>query len=174
MVISVRRAVFDDAAGIASVHAEARLVGYRGFVSDELLESTFSRDLTALWVERLGVEEPPVVLVATREEELAGYCMLVLPSEDTDTAGRVAELTRMSVTPDAWRSGVGTALVNEAIRSLQCDGWTALSVWVLERNLGAIEFYSSLGFKADGAQTTDPWTGQTEVRMRLPLTSAHA
>jgi ribosomal protein S18 acetylase RimI-like enzyme len=172
MPISVRRAVFDDAAQIAVVHADARLVGYRGFISDELLDTTFSRDLTAVWVERLGAEEPPVVFVATSGEELVGYCMLVLPSEDTDNAGGVAELTRMSVSPGSWRSGVGTALMNEVIRSLQRDGWPLISLWVLEQNRGAIAFYSSFGFKADGARMTDPWSGQTEVRMQLSLSSA--
>jgi ribosomal protein S18 acetylase RimI-like enzyme len=170
MLISVRRAVLDDAAGIAAVHADARLVGYRGFIGDELLDTTFDRDLTAVWVKRLGAEQPPVVLVATSGEALVGYCMLMLPSEDTDNAEGAAELTRMSVSPGSWRSGVGTALMNEVIASLQRDRWPAMSLWVLEQNRGAIAFYSSFGFKTDGARMTDPWSGQTEVRMRASLT----
>lgn len=94
--------MFDDAADIAAIHAAARLVGYRDFVSDELLSRTFKADFVGLWKERLGADEPPVVLVATRGGRLVGYCMVLLPSEDEDSGGEVAELTRMSVRPEAW------------------------------------------------------------------------
>jgi ribosomal protein S18 acetylase RimI-like enzyme len=170
MAISVRRAVFDDAAAIAAVHAAARIVGYRDFVSEELLDSTFSADLAAIWEQRLGMDEPPVVLVAVRAEQLIGYCMLSLPSNDEDSCGMVAELTRMSVIPEAWASGVGSALMNETLDLLRRGGWKEVSLWVLERNRRARAFYTRFGFEVDGAETIDPWSGQAQVRMRLPLT----
>lgn len=174
MAASVRRAVFDDAADIAAIHAAARLVGYRDFVSDELLRSTFRGDFVGLWEERLGADEPPVVYVATHDGRLVGYCMVLMPSDDEDSGGVVAELTRMSVNPEAWGAGVGTALLNETLELLRREGWEAVSLWVLERNGRAREFYAGAGFELDGAEMIDPWSGQTEVRMRLALTNAGA
>jgi ribosomal protein S18 acetylase RimI-like enzyme len=174
MAISVRRAVFADAAAIAAVHAAARIVGYRDFVSEELLQRTFSADLAAIWEERLGADEPPVVLVAVRAGALVGYCMLLLPSDDEDSRGVVAELTRMSVMPEAWGSGVGTALMDETVDLLRREGWEAMSLWVLKGNSRALAFYSGFGFEPDGAEMTDPWSGQTEVRLRLLLADAGA
>lgn len=172
MAVSVRRAVFDDAEAIAALHGAARMAAYRDFVSEELLHRTFGADLAAIWEERLGADEPPVVLVAERDGQLVGYCMLVMPSDDEDSAGVVAELMRMSVSPEDWDSGVGTALTNEAVDLLRREGWEAVSLWVLERNSRACAFYSALGFELDGAESIDPWSGQTQVRMRLPLTGA--
>ncbi|HYB26965.1 MAG TPA: GNAT family N-acetyltransferase [Solirubrobacteraceae bacterium] len=177
-VVSVRRAVLEDAAAIAAVHAAARIAGYRDFVSEELLRSAFSADTAAIWKERwkerLGAKVPPVVLVAVRGDQLAGYCMLLLPSDDEDSRGVVAELTRMSVIPEAWGSGVGTVLMNETLDLVRRAGWEAMSLWVLNRNLRAQAFYSRFGFEPDGAEMIDAWCGQTEVRMRLPLADAKA
>lgn len=174
MAVSVRRAVFDDAAAIAAVHAAARMVGYRDFVSEELLRRTFSADLAAIWADRLGADQPPVVLVAVHSGQLVGYCMVVMPSDDADSRGVVAELTRMSVSPEAWGSGVGTALMNETVDLLQREGWEAMSLWVLEHNRRARAFYSGFGFELDGAETIDPWSAQPQVRMCLPLADARA
>jgi ribosomal protein S18 acetylase RimI-like enzyme len=170
MGVVVRRAVVDDAAGIAAAHAAARLVAYRDFLGHELLSGTFSADKTAIWRARLAAEQPPVVFVAIRDAQVLGYCMVLTPSEDEDSGGVVAELTRMSVIPDAWRSGVGTALVSESLGFLRQSGWATASLWVLEQNARARSFYAGIGFELDGAETVDPWSGQLQVRMRLELT----
>ncbi len=109
------------------------------------------------------------MLVATCGGRLVGYCMVLLPSDDEDSGGVVAELTRMSVRPEVWGSGVGTALMNETVDLLRRDCWRAMSLWILERNARARAFYSGFGCELDGAQMIDPWSGQTQVRMRLTL-----
>jgi ribosomal protein S18 acetylase RimI-like enzyme len=169
MATLVRRAVVEDAPQIAALHAAARLAAYGDFISPELLSATFSGDFTELWAQRLGADEPPVVLVAVRGGELVGYCMLLLPSDDDDSDGVVPEITRMSVSPHAWRSGIGSALLDEAISALRRDGWDGISLWVLERNVHAQAFYTAFGFRVDGGEMIDEWSGQPQVRMRLDL-----
>ncbi len=56
-----------------------------------------------------------------------------------------AELIRMSVSPRVWRSGVGTALLDAVVNGMSADGWSAVILWVLERNHRAIAFYSRCG-----------------------------
>ena len=92
MVTSVRTAVVADAAEIAAVHASARRVGYQDFIDPDLLDATFTNtDFTALWEQRLGADKPPVVFVASRDGELVGYCMLLLPSGDRNSDGVIPE-----------------------------------------------------------------------------------
>jgi GNAT superfamily N-acetyltransferase len=78
----------------------------------------------------------------------------------------------MSVSPRAWRSGIGTALLDEAISAAKQDGWAAMSLWVLARNAHARAFYTAFGFRADGGEMTDEWSGQPQMRMRLDLSDA--
>ncbi len=167
MDIVIRQATTADAPALDALHKESRLAAYPDIVEPHLLEHLATADLAERWTERLSSEPPPDVFVATRNNTPVGYCMLV-PAED-----RVAELTRMSVSPEAWGTGVGSALTRHALDHLRRDRWTTVVLWVLVRNEAAQAFYRTLGFEPDGATQVDSWTGLTQVRMRLSLALQH-
>jgi GNAT superfamily N-acetyltransferase len=72
----------------------------------------------------------------------------------------------LNVRPEAWRSGVGTALMGRALATFRSDGRRTASLWVLERNHGARAFYERLGFETDGAADIFGESGAPVVRMR--------
>ena len=138
-------------------------------MSDAFLDGIRLEQWQARWTERLGGDELPPVRVAIRDGAILGLCMVASPSRDEDTGDDVAEIVALNVSPDAWRSGVGTALLNDALDGFRRDGWQAISLWVVHGNDRAQRFYEQFGFKFDGASTTHEPSGAREARMRLPL-----
>jgi N-acetylglutamate synthase-like GNAT family acetyltransferase len=97
------------------------------------------------------------VIVAEAEGEVAGFAV-VLPRSDGE-----AELDGLFVEPQAWKGGVGRALV-EASSDLARD----LGAGVLQvlANPHALGFYEACGFERLGTEATQFGTG---VRMQRAL-----
>jgi GNAT superfamily N-acetyltransferase len=174
MLISIRGVERGDAAELAAVHVAAWLAAYRGLMSDSFLDDISIEQWQERWTERLSGDELPPVRVAVRDGALVGLCMVATPSRDEDAGDGVAEIVAMNVRPDAWRSGVGNLLMNDALDRFRSDGWRVASLWVVDGNDRAEKFYQRFGFEFDGASTSHEPSGAREVRMRLPLTAVAA
>ncbi len=76
-----------------------------------------------------------------------------------------ASVEHLYVAPDAWRRGIGRALVGRAKRERPAG----LDLWVFERNRAAIAFYEAHGFSVveatDGSGNEER---EPDVRMRWP------
>lgn len=60
-------------------------------------------------------------------------------------------ITTLYLLPQYQNLGIGTKLINAAlIDASQCNSCSRLSLWVLQTNLSAINFYEKFGFKSDG------------------------
>lgn len=169
MPVPVRRAVAEDAAGIAAVHVSSWQEAYRGIVPDDVLDGLSVAQREAFWRSTLSVPEPPSVYVAEDGDELVGFCAVGAPSRDEGADPRTAEIGAIYVLPSSWRAGVGSALMNVALADLGADGWESVTLWVLAENRAARDFYARFGFAADGAQTVHEGSGSTEVRLRASL-----
>jgi ribosomal protein S18 acetylase RimI-like enzyme len=172
--VSVRQVERGDANAIAVAHVSAWHAGYRGVVSDEFLENITVEKWTAGWARWLTEDELPLVTVAVRDGTVVGFCAVATPSRDPDTDGDVAEVAALNVSADAWRSGVGTALMQDALDRFRRDGWRAVTLWVMVGNERAQKFYKKFGFGFDGSSDIHEGSGARKVRMRLPLAGASA
>jgi ribosomal protein S18 acetylase RimI-like enzyme len=170
MVFQVRRALPDDAAPMADVHVRSWQVAYRGLLPDEVLDGLSVEQREKFWRQALTVEESLAVYVAVEGAVLVGFCAVVAPSRDNDAEDDTAELVAIYVDPDVWRAGVGRALMNVALADLGADGWRWVTLWVLAENQQARDFYARFGFEADRAEMTRGDSGETEVRLRAPVT----
>lgn len=95
-----------------------------------------------------------------------------MPSDDHDEDGTVAKVVALNVRPDCWRSGIGTALMGEALSAFRSSGWRSASLWVLEGNDSGRAFYDRLGFETDGAVDIFGESGAPVVRMCRLLSDA--
>lgn len=172
MSIAIRHVERGDAPELASVHVGAWLAAYRGLMPDAFLDEINLDDWQARWAERLGGPELPPVRVAVRDGTMVGFCLVATPSRDEDADDDFAEVVALNVRPDAWRSGVGTALMRDALDRFRSDGWRSVSLWVADGNERAVRFYERLGFEFDGATTTHEASGARELRMRMSLSDA--
>ena len=78
------------------------------------------------------------------------------------------EITTLYLLPQYQNLGIGTKLMNAAlIDAFQCNSCSSLSLWVLQTNLSAINFYEKFGFESDGQCHEELYEGTkiTDVRM---------
>jgi ribosomal protein S18 acetylase RimI-like enzyme len=168
MPLDVRPAVPDDAAAIAAVHVRAWQVAYRGLIPDEMLDRLSVEQREETWREAMSGEDVPAVYVAVKDGAVVGFCAAAAPGRDVYAGADVAEIGAIYVDPDAWRTGVGSALMDAALEDLRAGGWRWVTLWVLAENQQAQDFYARYGLKPDGAETTHG-SGEREVRLRGSL-----
>jgi len=121
-----------------------------------------------LGAERAG---PPHFLVAESQSVVVGFSIFG-PSRDEAAPPSEAELFALHVLPAAWRTGVGSALLHQSLNRMRARPFAAASLWVIEGNARARQFYERLGWKADGATRVNTRFGDAafpEVRYRIDL-----
>jgi ribosomal protein S18 acetylase RimI-like enzyme len=79
------------------------------------------------------------------EGEVVGY-------QITTSSPFGAHLARLAVLPSHQRKGLGTALVNDAVQSVQEFGLGLLSVNTQENNFSSRRLYEKMGFRKTGKE----------------------
>jgi ribosomal protein S18 acetylase RimI-like enzyme len=89
------------------------------------------------------------LFVAERDGRVIGYVMLTIVRAPAswNVGSRAGEIETMSVLPDERSSGVGSALMDAALRAAEQEGVQAIGVGVVHSNDDAIEFYERAGFR---------------------------
>jgi ribosomal-protein-alanine N-acetyltransferase len=146
--VNVEEATVDDAAAVAWLE-----------------ESCLGRDAwsEALVLDGLAHRLPTVgYVVARSRDRVVGHAV-------ASYAGDVAELQRIAVEPEARRSGVATALLDEVVRRARLSAADRLLLEVREDNAGALAFYAARGFTEVDRRPRYYRDGATAVVLRLPL-----
>jgi GNAT superfamily N-acetyltransferase len=91
------------------------------------------------------------------------------PGGDREDHGP-AELYAIYVVPRQWSTGAGRALLDGVLALAAGDGYTDISLWVLEANARARNFYEQAGFAPTGeAAVLARLDGVMQVRYRRML-----
>lgn len=101
-------------------------------------------------------------LVAERDGAVAGYAV-------ASVAGDIAELQRIAVRPDARRSGLASALLDEVVTLSRAGGADRLLLEVRDTNAGALAFYAARGFVEVDRRPRYYRDGAPAVVLRRPL-----
>ena len=161
--MEVRLATAEDADEIARVQERGWQAAYRHvFPVEQLDRGGFIYPWR--WRERLL--PPPrgwTTFVAERDGSVIGFAS-VGPSRDELGLG---ELFAIYVDPDAWSTGAGRALIEQAEEQLHGE-YEVATLWVLEDNPRARGFYERAGWVPDGARKAEERWGvrAPEVRYR--------
>ena len=168
--VQLRRARPADAGAIAGLHVAAWKAAYPGLLPQDYLDDLSPEDRVGGWEEALQSTPWPLVLVAEEDGALLGFASLS-PSRDEDAGDGEGEVQTLYVGPGAWRSGVGTALLEAATEELADAGFTSAVLWVLDVNDRARRFYERSGWAPDGATKEHDWVAfvATDVRYRRTL-----
>jgi len=78
-----------------------------------------------------------------------------------------AEIYEIAVDPTVRRRGVGTRLLEAALRLLHDASYGGVTMWVLESDAAAAALLSRAGFAPDGARTPDDATGADACRYAI-------
>jgi GNAT superfamily N-acetyltransferase len=133
-----RPATAEDAAPIASLHADSWRRYYRGAYSDAFLDGDVTADRRTVWSARLAGRTAGDTILAECDGRLVGF-VHVVPDEDPRWGSLVDNL---HVAHDQHRRGVGTRLLRHAAT---VAGRGPMHLWVLEQNSAARTFYTALG-----------------------------
>jgi GNAT superfamily N-acetyltransferase len=172
--MEIRRALADDALGVATVHVRSWQAAYRGLMPDGYLDQLDVERRRAGWEHSIAETDWPRsgTLVATEANgNVVGFAHIGPARDDDLDPAVIGELAAIYASPEAWGSGVGRRLMAAAVNVLRDAAFTDAILWVLEGNDRAQRFYEMGGWQLDGA-TQDIVIADTtlvEVRYRLAL-----
>ena len=141
---SVRRAGFDEVGAAVRVWQAANP------------DSTVPEHADSLrgW----ALDPDALLLVADSGDRLVGM-VLVLPGRDQDGAGgllpELRHLTGLAVLPESRRSGIGSALLDTALREAAARDAARVTLWTAEDNADAQRLFVSRGFAPTGRSGRD-------------------
>ena len=172
--VSVRRAEEGDAEEIARVHVGSWQGGYRGLISDDVLDGLSIEGRTRQWRGWLAPGGArALTLVAATNGRIVGFVTLATQSRDRDEPAGVGEVPALYVLPSAWGAGVGGALMDASMQELRRAGCAQAILWMLEGNDRAARFYAGQGWRADGGRRGSQYYPEdvdlVEVRFRREL-----
>ncbi|HET9743742.1 MAG TPA: N-acetyltransferase [Terriglobales bacterium] len=125
----------------------------------DLVSAAFGRSAEAELVERLREDRHSVIsLVADENGRIVGHILL----SKMEAPFPALALAPISVIPTRQRSGIGSALITEAIHRARSNGWGAVFV------LGDPKYYERFGFDREAAAGfTSPYAGPHFLMLEL-------
>ena len=153
----------DDLRQISRIYAQSWKSAYRGIVPQDYLDA-LPEDR---WVKPLS-QNPDHIWLGL-DAALPVGTSTVGPARDKAMAGW-GELVSIYLLPEYQGKGIGTALFQKAVHSLQNCGYTNLYLWVLEENHAARRFYEKMGWKPNGDRLSATIGGKELIEIRYIFT----
>lgn len=152
VVITIRKAVKNDAVSIASIHSNTWKVAYKGIVPSEKLDAiTYSKRLK-YFKDVLGTDLEETV-VAEVNGLVVGF-MTFGQARDEDLNDQCGEVWGIYMDVSYFNKGIGTRLMEWAEDELLSRGNKYIYLWTLKGNNRSNMFYRSLGYIQDGNSKT--------------------
>jgi ribosomal protein S18 acetylase RimI-like enzyme len=147
---------------VAPLHVASWQAAYAGILDPTFLAGLSVEEREESWRQILaaGESEP---LVGLEGSAIVGFASLGR-SRDVDAPQGRGGLRALYVHPRSWSTGAGRQLWHAARTRLHCQGFSSVSVWVLQRNTRAIIFYSAIGFAVDPGSEREFDLGSAVVR----------
>lgn len=150
------------------MHVRTWQAAYEHVFGAERLATLDVEQRRTQWGQRLAAPEPHwrLLVAETEEGRIVGFATAGA-SRETDAEG---ELYGIYVSPDAWGSGAGGALMRAVVDGLRADGYSTATLWVLEDNPRARRFYEREGWTVAGGREGEHLGIRTaEVQYRITL-----
>lgn len=128
---------------------------YRGILPEDQLKQLDAR----VWQQTL-VRPGRQNLVALIDGQIVGVVSYGNPRQAEYFAERWGELMSIYVLAKYQGKGIGTALMQVALKDLSKQGFEHAALWVESDNLSAIGFYESSGWQQTGVQQHQSILGQ--------------
>ena len=154
----LRAAKPGDAGALGALHCQAWRETYPGLLPAAMLQSLSPEKSAA----RFAQEGCRDMLLAFCGGEPAGFCGFG-PWRAGPGAAE-GEIIGLYVLKAYQRRGVGTALLRAALAALAARGLDRVSLWVLDGNEKAVQFYESFGFADTGETKGEPPLRERRLR----------
>lgn len=168
----IQKANLADVQAIASIHVTAWREAYAGIVPQPYLDALSIPRQVASWIQQ--VQSPEMrVIVHWHEGEITGFaaggrCRDADAGAGVEAPSEDSEIYAIYSLQKFWRRGFGRRLIQGM--EDQLAGAPRIRLWVLEKNVRAIQFYQNAGYARDGAAKLLPMGGETLNEIRLSKT----
>lgn len=169
--MDIRSATVSDAADIARIHVETWRAAYAGIVPEAHLAQLSEEAGAQRWVKLLTQGTREARVAVDHVDRVVGWASFG-PSRDEDGHG-VGEIYAIYIDQPHWGAGIGTALVEDAVRRLELGAFGSVTLWVLEENARARRFYDKVGFGFDGTSKVIEIGGSGLMEVRYKRAVAH-
>ncbi len=151
--ILIRLARPDDAMILAQIHINAWREAYKGIISDSVLQKLDAGERAGRFYKVLSKSvDTEETYVAELHGRIAGF-MTIGPDRVSDAdINNNGEVWGIYIAPRVHRLGVGEKLMEFGKAKLFALGYTAIRLWVLEKNHEARKFYETMNFHPDGTE----------------------
>jgi GNAT superfamily N-acetyltransferase len=168
---TIRAARADDAPQIAEIQVRSWRWAYQDLLPAAFLAALSIDRRAAFWRQWLADPRPRRHLwLATDGTRAVGFAATG-PSRDATADADTGELWALYLDPAAVGTGIGRALYARAETGLRDAGFRSATLWVIESNRRGRRFYERQGWRVDGGEKAEEWSGQAvrEVRYRRAL-----
>ena len=148
----IRPMTLADCDRVAEIRVRGWQSAYRGLMPQSYLDAmSAARDADRHRTRFEQGDGSVVDVVAEWDGEVMGWACHG-PYRDGEVRTGDAELYAIYVDPRRYGTGIGQALLRDAMWNRTAAGHGSMYLWVLKGNAGARRFYERAGFEADGAE----------------------
>ena len=166
-MVTVRSAGPDDAEGITRIHLTGWERGYADLMPAAYLARRSAEEPQRVARRREHLETPEgrdQTLVAVDGAQVVGFTNFGPDRDD----GTIGEVYAIYVDPDRLSTGIGRALMDEAVTRLRTRGLAPVRLWVIAGNARGLAFYERYGFRPDGGRSSFVVEQPGELPVELP------
>ena len=159
--LTIRKVLADDTAEVLRIYVASWNLGF----GERMPRIEADPDRLARWQVDLAAPSPQRWWLAERDGAIVGFAGIGPCRDPVDPA--LGELDTIAVDPNCWRSGVGRALMSQALRALSSDGYREAVLWTFADYPRGDTFYRAMGWSRSGTFRNDG----TQLLYRHPLRS---
>ena len=146
----VRNAEFEDMVQAGHIMSESFQTAFADFVSQQTMDACAREENCIALLEGIFREG--------KVHFLMGGTSGMLAWQITESG---AEIIAIHSLPESWGTGMGAAMLDEALRQI---GNRPVYLWAFRENARAHRFYEKHGFRWDGSERVSEFDGALEVR----------
>ena len=148
--MNIRNAAFEDMKQLGHIMSVSFHTAFSQFVTQQTLDACAKEDSCIALLEGIFREG--------KVHFLLGDDCGMLAWQWVDNS---AEIIAIHTLPESWGTGLGQALLTEAMNQI---GQKPVFLWAFKENIRARRFYEKHGFRWDGAERVIEFDGALEVR----------
>ena len=128
----IRKAILNDASGIAKVQVDSWRTTYKGIISDEFLKNLSYEQRTELWTKNIAKEDNYVVVAENTEGQIIGFADAF--KRETNKVTNSGDLTSIYLFEEYQGKGIGRKIFKALFKHFKELGYNRIFVDVLEGN----------------------------------------
>lgn len=155
---------------MGEIHVAAWRAAYAGVMSTDYLDGLDENRSARRWIENMANPIDGVTHLVGEVDGTIQAISTVGPFRNRRSANDPSgELWMINAHPDAFGTGIATALHRGALDQLRSDGHHRAALWVVENNPRARRFYEREGWSQDASRKTDQFGDQTVIEVRYTI-----